>query len=51
MLELRDPEKFDLMDFVAGDLDGDGKEELIVRYAPGGLTNRPLFDIIRLTGK
>jgi len=47
-ITLRDPKRFDFMDFATGDLDGDGREELIIRYAPGGRTHRPIFDIIRL---
>ncbi len=50
-LQLRNPQMFEFMDFITGDIDGDGRDELIVRYAPGGLTNRPIFDIIRFKGK
>jgi hypothetical protein len=47
-IELRDPKRFDFMDFATGDLDGDGRDELVIRYAPGGRTHRPIFDVIRL---
>lgn len=47
-IELRDPKRFDFMDFATGDLDGDGRDELVIRYAPGGRAHRPIFDIIRL---
>jgi hypothetical protein len=47
-LTLRDPAMFEFMDFSAGDLDGDGKDELVVQYAPSGRTHQPIFDIIRL---
>jgi len=50
-LQLRNPQMFEFMDFITGDIDGDGRDELIVRYAPGGLTNRPIFDIIRFKGQ
>jgi len=50
-LQLRNASMFEFMDFTTGDIDGDGRDELIVRYAPGGLTNRPIFDIIRFKGK
>jgi hypothetical protein len=48
VLELRPAEQFEFMDFSAADTDGDGKAELILRYAPGGGTHRPIFDIVRL---
>jgi len=47
-ITLRDPQRFEFMDFANGDLDGDGREEIVVRYAPRGRTHQPIFDIIRL---
>jgi hypothetical protein len=48
VFELRDRKNYDFMNFVSGDLDGDGREEIVVRYAPGGRTHRPIFDIVEL---
>ena len=48
LLEFRDPARFDFIDLSTGDIDGDGRDELIVRYAPGGRTHRPIFDVIEL---
>jgi hypothetical protein len=48
VIELRDPRRFDFMNFATGDIDGDGKEEIVVRYAPGGSTHRPIFDVVEL---
>ena len=50
-LTLRDPRRFEFMDFITGDINGDGRDELVVRYAPGGLTNRPIFDVVKLKSK
>jgi len=46
--DFRDGGKFDYMDFSTGDIDGDGKAEVLVQYAPGGRTHRPLFDVVEL---
>ena len=48
-LELRDPTKFEFVDYALGDLDGDGAQEIVLRYEPAGFREVPVFDIVRVT--
>ncbi|MEM8884666.1 MAG: VCBS repeat-containing protein [Planctomycetota bacterium] len=47
-LTFRDPAKFRRVDFATGDLDGDGRAEIVVRYAPVDRPEDAIFDIIEL---
>jgi len=44
---VRDAERFELLDYGLGDVDGDGKAELLVRYAPKGAQAASVFDVVR----
>ncbi len=47
-LELRDATKFEFVDYALGDLDGDGAQEIVIRYEPAGFRAAPVFDVFRV---
>ena len=47
-VELRDETKFEFVDYALGDLDGDGAQEIVLRYESAGFRAAPVFDIVRV---
>ena len=45
--KLRDKEKYDFIDLAIGDLDGDGAQEIVLRYLPASGSAVPVYDVVR----